>query len=124
MKKNHLYLPELSLALFLAQYEGKTYDPEFINPEPSNAPMTYALTSAGNKNCNVYPNPATSEVYVNWETPGASFEIRDVSGRTVFQCLLTGGITRVPINKLQAGLYVTLIKENGKTTYQQNIIKK
>jgi hypothetical protein len=83
------------------------------------------ITMASNSTLNVYPNPASS--FVNIEFPngfkhGEQVYLYDISGRMVYSSSqLTEGVLTIPLTHLSKGIY-KLTFSNQTQTYNQKII--
>ncbi|MEN8203861.1 MAG: T9SS type A sorting domain-containing protein [Bacteroidota bacterium] len=75
---------------------------------------------------NIYPNPASHILHVQWASPGAipaevSLKVIDMSGRTVLSRKLETSRTTVELGDLQKGLYLLQLSD-GKNVLTQKFI--
>ena len=70
---------------------------------------------------NIYPNPATDFLNVTKVSSKAKYTIYSVDGKLVSKGNLTDN--KVAVSKLEKGVYVITIEDNGKTA-QSKFIKK
>ncbi len=76
---------------------------------------------------NVYPNPATSSVNVNFEAKGGEYSVSilDLAGRVVATQVVSNAtgstVVEMPVSALQAGNYFVSVANNG-STYTQKLI--
>lgn len=106
----------------LARFEDRTYDPMYIlPPEDSEIMMRKNMIIAGTK---VYPNPATDKLWLDWDGEDGIIMVTDITGRTLLQQHTEGRHNEIDINKLSSGLYLIIVKVEGKAFYQQKVVKK
>lgn len=106
----------------LAQYEGRSYDPIYVAPEETYAPMNYTV-KLDNAN-RIYPNPATDHLLVSYTGNNAVLVLTDMAGREVLRQSLNGNRTIINIGKLPAGMYYAAIWSGTTILYQQKVVKK
>ncbi|MBI9035549.1 MAG: T9SS type A sorting domain-containing protein [Bacteroidales bacterium] len=87
--------------------------------------------NAGNIQISMYPNPASSTVYLEMssdQTEISTLEITDVSGRIVYKEDITTGSTlikkKLDVNFLAEGTYFVNIKNNHQSISKKLILKK
>jgi hypothetical protein len=75
----------------------------------------------------LYPNPAKQSVAIAYDLNEQSTELvlYDLFGRTVYQRKIHGltGNREIPIEHLQAGIYVVAIHNNKKILIKEKLIK-
>jgi hypothetical protein len=102
---------------------------------PSATTMEAASTESGRmatSTVSVYPNPTTeNDINVQMESDDSapvSVQVMDFTGRRVFEGVfnmdeINQGIRVLPRERMRDGIYLLLIKQNGKTTQQRISIK-
>lgn len=106
----------------LAQYEGRSYDPIYIAPEELTMPINAKVNL--NIATNIYPNPATDHLLVNYTGDNAVLSLTDMTGKEVLRQSLNSNRTTINIGKLPAGMYYAAIWSGATIQYQQKIVKK
>ncbi|WP_288878907.1 T9SS type A sorting domain-containing protein [Pedobacter panaciterrae] len=104
----------------LVEYEGRVYDPIFMTPEEK-PQMNSVTTILNNK---IYPSPAAKQLFVNWTGENATLMLTDIIGKVALRKEIKDGVTEIPIHKLMPGIYSAQILVNGKTVYQQKVVKR
>jgi Secretion system C-terminal sorting domain len=61
----------------------------------------------------LWPNPASSVLYVQTLIPKGSLQITDMNGRIVYNSAISNTIMTVPVHQLRTGQYILLIRQNG-----------
>lgn len=73
----------------------------------------------------VYPNPATTELFIDLKTSGATASVYDSRGGLVKSALkMNSGKNRIDLNGLSSGIYFIEISQNGTKISHQKFIKK
>ncbi|MCX6271182.1 MAG: T9SS type A sorting domain-containing protein [Bacteroidetes bacterium] len=79
----------------------------------------------------VYPNPATGNVIVNMKNmtgSSANLKISDLLGKTVYSSEINitagGSITTLPLDNIQAGIYIVRVGNGNFVTSQKLVVKK
>jgi hypothetical protein len=75
--------------------------------------------STSDKTINIYPNPASNDLYIHNELKAATVLISDASGRQVLQQEIFTGDTTLKINGLANGLYLVNIIDVEKHTIKK-----
>ena len=75
---------------------------------------TRTLEIADEKDCYVWPQPASAVLHLRVSFSYGTLEIIDESGRTAQKRSLTGYLTDIPISQLPAGTYFIRIKNHDK----------
>ena len=71
---------------------------------------------------NVYPNPATSTVFV--ETNGnAQVSIIDVTGRVVKEMVITDNVSAINIEDINEGVYFIMIQNENNRIVEKLVVK-
>ena len=92
--------------------ENNTYTDNFL-------PLSFATLKVGNvveakNDIILYPNPAKTEIFIDWKSTDAVYSIIDAKGSTVsYNAKLTKGKNRIDISKLPAGVYFIEISGSG-----------
>lgn len=74
-----------------------------------------------NKSVSVYPNPASSLIYVEYEN-NAEVSFIDIAGRCVKR-VETSGNTTIDVRDLEKGLYIMKIQDGDNTMIQRVVVK-
>ena len=73
---------------------------------------------------NVYPNPATSVVYIeSVMNETAQVSIVDLTGRCVKQIETTGNVSTIAIDDMNNGVYFVMIEQGGSRMVQKLVVK-
>jgi len=104
----------------LAAFEGRRYDPYYIETEEDSAPMLARVQQPGT--FGLYPNPAGKTLQLQWPT-AATLLLTDAAGYTVYTAAISAGCNTFDVSALKPGLYFGLIRENNHTVHQQKILK-
>lgn len=115
-----VYGPGVAIYL-LQRYENYCYDPQVPSSTESFQIQNLNLDAA--KAQKIYPNPTKGILYVDWKN-SATAAFYTIKGDKTLDINLHKGLNELNIRQLNAGIYFVQIKENGKTVYQQKIIKK
>jgi glucuronoarabinoxylan endo-1,4-beta-xylanase len=92
--------------------ENNTYTDNFL-------PLSFATLKVDNimaakRDIILYPNPAKTEIFVDWKATDAVYLIIDAKGSTVsYNTKLTKGKNRIDISKLPTGVYFIEISGSG-----------
>ncbi|MDR6403646.1 MULTISPECIES: T9SS type A sorting domain-containing protein [Chryseobacterium] len=92
--------------------ENNTYTDNFL-------PLSFATLKVDNimaakRDIILYPNPAKTEIFVDWKATDAVYSIIDAKGSTVsYNAKLTKGKNRIDISKLPTGVYFIEIFGSG-----------
>jgi len=127
--KDRVYQHEQDDAMFagamarslLAQYEARNYDPIYIAPEDTDAPMG-SKVKPGSAN-NIYPNPATDHLLVSHTGDNAVLVLTDMTGREALRQPLNSNQTIINIKNLPSGMYYAVIWSGVAIQYQQKVVK-
>ncbi len=93
--------------------EDNTYTNNFL-------PLNFGTLGVDNlitakDNIILYPNPAKTEIFVDWKSSDATYSIIDAKGSTVsYKAKLTNGKNRIDVSKLPSGVYFIEISGSGK----------
>jgi len=84
---------------------------------------TFATQSFGKTNMKMYPNPATSEVFLQSENMSfpANVTIFDISGKKLLQQNLVAGTTKIATGSLQSGIYLVNVTDNAGANFQSKL---
>ncbi len=96
--------------------DGKTPD------GGGNGGGTSAKRLAQNSSLQVYPNPFSQTVQLQHESELLSVEIRDVTGKRVYQTALTGQKATLDLATMKAGVYYVMV-ESATGTETRKVIK-
>lgn len=81
-----------------------------------------------NNNFKIYPNPAENELSIKFQIRknNALIEIYDLSGRIIdsFKPNVTNEVWAANISSLTKGIYTVVLKEEGKITMHEKLVKK
>lgn len=70
---------------------------------------------AENKNAiNIYPNPASNQLTIEYQGATAEFEITDVTGSSVYLLKLSSAFTNIDISNLSSGVYLYRLAEKDR----------
>lgn len=73
----------------------------------------------------IYPNPATDKLFVNYELKGShQINILDVTGRVIYSGMYEDHFSEIDISKLFAGIYFIRITNKNNQSSMQKFIKK
>ena len=76
-------------------------------------------------NINLYPNPATDKLFVNYELKGGhQINILDVTGRVVYSAMYEDNFSEIDISNLFAGIYFIRITNEDNQSSIKKLIKK
>jgi HYR domain/Secretion system C-terminal sorting domain len=80
---------------------------------------------ADNQQVNIYPNPATMEVYMQLPVSAAqsSLAVRDALGRLIFQSDFSGDLYRMDTSSLGAGIYFYQIQSEEGISFSGSFIQ-
>jgi hypothetical protein len=112
---------------WLTLYDGRTFTYEVLWPESEQPQFRKANTSVVDVT-KIYPNPVQEQLtvsYTNKTDNGSLLKITDVTGRKVLDENLDGasGQKLINVSKLQPGVYLYKIMENGATSLQGKFVK-
>ena len=82
-----------------------------------------AVAEVGEETIRVYPNPATTTLYVNSEAEIAAVQLVSLQGQVVYQENVNGGEIAIDVQQIKKGLYVLVIEHVGTVSRQQVVIK-
>lgn len=107
--------------MILLEHEGRIYPPVYRMPAEAVQPMSALVEIKGNK---IYPNPIEDYLIVQYtENDNSKLIIMDITGRIVLQKNISSGYSRIETSRLMPGVYIAQIKVQGRTAYQQKIVK-
>lgn len=75
---------------------------------------------------NVYPNPASSEVFIEWNTPqrDITYRVIDMQGRTVLINNINGNDkTVIDVTQLSRGLYTIIFNDGNQQSHKKILLK-
>ena len=75
---------------------------------------THKIEIGDEKECFIWPQPASTVLHLRVSFSYGTFEIIDESGRTAQKRSVTGFVTDIPISQLPAGIYFVRIKNHDK----------
>jgi hypothetical protein len=112
---------------WLTLYDGRTFTYEVLWPETEEPQFRKANPSVVDVT-KIYPNPVQDQLtvsYINKTDNGSLLQITDVTGRKVLDENLDGasGQKLINVSKLQPGVYLYKIMENGATSLQGKFVK-
>jgi spore coat protein H len=84
---------------------------------------TLGTAGAADLTLQLYPNPTSEYVYVESKSGPGQLVIQDVTGKTVFQTVLTSGVNRIAVGKLPKGLYLASLKTPTATVVHKLLIQ-
>jgi glucose/arabinose dehydrogenase len=84
---------------------------------------TFSTATFGKTSMQLYPNPATSEVFIKAENMSfpAEVEIFDISGKQLSTQYLTSGTNRVSTGDLQSGIYLVTVTDNSGANFKSKL---
>lgn len=96
-------------------YEGsQNYTNHSINSIQVSTPVLSANSFESNSKFNVYPNPASNNITLELLTDEFSIlEVYDVSGKFLFNQVLTQKVNSINIEKLSGGIYFFKVNSNN-----------
>ena len=72
----------------------------------------------------VYPNPATSVIYVETENDkNAQVTILDVTGRCVKQVEMSDNVSSINIEDVESGVYFIMVQQEGNSSVKKLVVK-
>ena len=72
----------------------------------------------------VYPNPATTVVYVTRENDAdAQVTILDVTGRCVKSVVMTENMSSINIDDVESGVYFIMVQQEGNSSVRKLVVK-
>jgi subtilisin family serine protease len=80
---------------------------------------TIGISQLSLKGIKIYPNPASSELYINGVQPNSTITVIDILGKEVYTSTINGTSTTISISSFSKGLYLIKISQG-----EQSIIKK
>jgi len=80
---------------------------------------TIGINELSLKGIKIYPNPASSELYINGVQPNSTITVIDILGKEVYTSTINGTSTTISISSFSKGLYLIKISQG-----EQSIIKK
>ena len=67
---------------------------------------------------NIYPNPASTDLYIEWNTKEVnSISIIDLLGRVLYKIKVDHNSEKVDISELPSGVYMVVINESWKELF-------
>ena len=92
---------------------------------------TYVVTLGGEEgveemlaNFNIYPNPATSTVFVESSlNEKAQVSIIDLTGRCVKEVELSNHVSAINIEDIESGVYFITVEQNGNRLVEKLVVK-
>lgn len=82
-----------------------------------------AINEMNDAKLNVYPNPASSTVFVETTMNNAQIDIIDLTGRCVKSVKLTDNISSININDIENGVYFITIQDAGNRIVEKLIVR-
>ena len=82
-----------------------------------------AVAEVGEETIRVYPNPATTTLYVNSVAEIVAVQLVSLQGQVVYQENVNGGEIAIDVQQIKKGLYVLVIDYVGTVSRQQVVIK-
>ena len=82
-----------------------------------------AIAEVGEVSIRVYPNPATTTLYVSSEAEIVSVQLISLQGQVVYQENVNGSEFAIDVQQIKKGLYVLVIEYVGTVSRQQVMIK-
>ena len=76
-----------------------------------------------NSEFKVYPNPATSELFIETATPNNSISIYSLQGILVRKFFTNSNVTKINVNDLSSGVYFVEVFNDKSKKYQKIIIR-
>ena len=92
------------------------------NGDDENGNDTVALAEVSNSAFRIYPNPASSQLYVKSET-NAQVSIIDLTGRVVKEIETTDEITTIDINDVNEGVYFIMIQDENNRIVEKLVVR-
>lgn len=83
---------------------------------------TVALPEVSNNAFGIYPNPASSQLFVKSET-NAQVSIIDLTGRVVKEIETTDEITTIDINDVNEGVYFIMIQDENNRIVEKLVVR-
>lgn len=83
---------------------------------------TVALPEVSNNAFGIYPNPASSQLFVKSET-NAQVSIIDLTGRVVKEIETTDEITAIDINDVNEGVYFIMIQDENNRIVEKLVVR-
>ena len=90
--------------------------------DDENGNDTVALAEVSNSAFRIYPNPASSQLYVKSET-NAQVSIIDLTGRVVKEIETTDEITTIDINDINEGVYFIMIQDEKNRIVEKLVVR-
>ena len=90
--------------------------------DDENGNDTVALAEVSNSAFRIYPNPASSQLYVKSET-NAQVSIIDLTGRVVKEIETTDEITTIDINDVKEGVYFIMIQDGNNRIVEKLVVR-
>lgn len=73
----------------------------------------------------IYPNPTNGNFLIDWQSDKKlSIKIYSITGEEVMRQAIHSGLSKIDVHSLNSGFYFVHVYEEGKSVYQQKIIKK
>ncbi len=92
------------------------------NGDDENGNDTVALAEVSNSAFRIYPNPASSQLYVKSET-NAQVSIIDLTGRVVKEIETIDEITTIDINDVNEGVYFIMIQDEKNRIVEKLVVR-
>lgn len=94
----------------------------YLNSNSSCAGIITEVSQTANKynQLKLYPNPVINTLYIDIETPIEKIQIFDITGK---QQLIVSSVKEIDMSRLQAGIYLLMVKTKG-DVFARKIIKK
>lgn len=104
------------------------YDYNFASVSISIKPHNKKIKSLAQNEVSIWPNPATDHVIIDYVLQGeqnGELFLFDATGSILLQKTLPSQTakTSLSINNLSPGIYLLMIKQDGKMVYQTKLIK-
>lgn len=93
-----------------------------VKVDDENGNDTVALAEVSNSAFRIYPNPASSQLYVKSET-NAQVSIIDLTGRVVKEIETTDEITTIDINDINEGVYFIMIQDEKNRIVEKLVVR-
>ncbi|MBS1773413.1 MAG: T9SS type A sorting domain-containing protein [Bacteroidetes bacterium] len=77
----------------------------------------------GNKNIEVYPNPANEKLYINGADNNTTIVLYDMMGKTVYKSISSSDHETIDIGGMANGNYILLLRDNNGNRASKRIVK-
>ena len=86
-------------------------------------PESIGYAEIENANFNIYPNPATSAVYVETTMSNAQVNIIDMTGRCVKSVEMSDNVATINVEDINKGVYFIMIQNDNNKVIEKLIVK-